>query len=219
LGTVNQQALLLTAGALKFGLSDLPDYTEFTSLFDDYRICAVEVSFVPKFNMLSVTTTSSVITPILVTVLDYDDNNTPSGISDLMEYDSVVVTNFDKSCKRIVCPRWTTAAYSGTSTWSYASNRGWVDAAYPDVYHYGIKYAIKPGASGQTTFNLGKLLQSTTLNLGLFVSQVQNRVSLVIESVDPRWKNKKTPTHLENREENEKTRIYPISRTTGSYGS
>jgi len=150
-GTVTQQALSGMYQGMNFALNRVSNYTEFTTLFDEYRICAVEVDFKPMYNMQVISAINNVITLFLYTVIDYDDNAAPTSISQLEEYDSCVVTNFNQSCKRIIRPKLATAVYDGTANWAYASTRQpWVDCGNAAVQWFGLKLAIEAGASGQT---------------------------------------------------------------------
>jgi len=123
-------------GALNFTLSALPSSTDFTSLFDQYRIAQVSIKFFP---VAGVGTGSNP----LVTVIDYDDSNTPSSVSDLYQYDSLQMNQPGTVFTRTLVPKTSTAVYSGAFT-SFASapNSLWIDVASPNVQYYGLKYGI-----------------------------------------------------------------------------
>jgi len=125
-------------GSVLFALSNLPNYTEFTALFDEYRILQARVHFIP----LNVGTGGS-FQPIY-TVIDYDDSIAPASIDDLNQYSTLMVAQYGREFERVLTPKFAVAAYSGTFT-SYSPMTGWVDVASPTVQHYGVKYAL--GAS------------------------------------------------------------------------
>ena len=60
-------------------LDKLPNYTDFTTLFDSYRITGVEYRFVPHFNVGQVLLARNTQVARLVTVVDKDDNTSLTG--------------------------------------------------------------------------------------------------------------------------------------------
>jgi hypothetical protein len=147
-GSLTQTTLTPLLGALSFKLNLLDNYTEFTALFDMYKIDYIEVKFIPQFNMQTITTNST-ITPNLYTVLDYDDATAPASISELRQFSTFREDRFDYVVTRAIQPRMAVAAYSGAFT-SYANTRSWVDCNSPGIEWYGVKYGASAGASGQT---------------------------------------------------------------------
>jgi len=124
-------------GALPFLLTDLPDYVEFTALFDEFKIQQVIVQFTP--------TNYSQAYASLFTAIDYDDASSPSSINDLREYGSFHFTPALKYHQRVLTPKYSYRVYNGVGiTDSFASTRGWVDCSKPDTPWYGLKYAFGP---------------------------------------------------------------------------
>jgi len=116
-----------------FILSNLPDYTDFTALFDQYCIIRVDLKFMPQ-----TTENNSTATPgSLLTVVDHDDSASITS-SQSYEYESLVATNCTKGQIRTVYPRVAIATYSGAFT-SFANQRAWIDCGSPGVIHYGLK--------------------------------------------------------------------------------
>jgi len=125
-----------------FRLSNFPDYVEFTSLFDAYRIVQVELTFIPIAG--AATANVGGYYGEIYSVIDYDDSNTLGTISAAQEYNTLQVNVAGKMFTRVLNPRIAIASFSGAFT-SYAQlNNAWIDAASPDVYHYGLKVAIAP---------------------------------------------------------------------------
>ncbi len=123
-----------TSGSYVFSLSSLPGYTDFTSLFDQYRIVQVTVCFSP-INQTAVGA------PI-ITAIDYDDNNTPVSADDLRQYDTSRTCVATRYFERTLSPRAAIAAYSGSAFTAYASSPEnlWIDMASPGIPYYGLKY-------------------------------------------------------------------------------
>jgi hypothetical protein len=137
---VNATAPLDTFGALSYRLSDFTDYTEFTLLFDQYRILQFQFVFTPTSNNNYAGT--------LATVIDLNDGTVPVLMNALYQYPTLMLSRPGQLVTRTFQPQVALAAYSGAFT-SYA-NRGaqWIDSQSPSVFHYGLKYGIT-GISGQ----------------------------------------------------------------------
>lgn len=134
--------------ALSFTLSSLPNSTEFTSLFDQYRIVQVTCRFIP----LAGAGTGS--NP-LITAIDYDDSTPPVAVTDLLQYDSYVMTQPGFVLERTLTPHVAVAAYSGAFTsFANAPNAMWIDVASPNVQYYGLKYAIAAAAGATANWSL-----------------------------------------------------------------
>ncbi len=136
--------------AMAFTLSDLPGYTEFTSLFDEYRINRVDLHLIPgSTTSLTPDTTAGAIRGFLHTAYDPDDINAPTastaGIAALQQYETYRADNLFSYGMRpwAVEPRVALAAYSGAFT-SYANEPAkWIDAGSPAVQHYGLKGVLE----------------------------------------------------------------------------
>lgn len=132
-----------------FQLNDLPDYNEFTSLFDRYKVLGVQMKVIPMSNVATANTPGAAyqgINGVLHTVTDYDDATTP-GITEtsvklLQEYESYRVTSLARTrpIKKYIRPRIAANVYGNSGFGSYANLKNtWIDAASISVQHYGIK--------------------------------------------------------------------------------
>jgi len=146
LGFITPSVTLETFTSYTFILSNLPDSTEFTSLFDQYRIMQVRVIFSPLFT----DTSATVAYPPIYTAIDYDDTNSVTG-SQINEYDSVQFNTTGIYFERVFNPRVALAAYSGAFTSFGQPKAGfWIDCASPGVIHYGLKTVMPvAGAANQ----------------------------------------------------------------------
>jgi len=135
-------------GVIYFTLDNLLGYTEFTTLFDQYRIDFAEVRFRPMYNQFTVNNPSTgALYPPILTVIDYDDANTITK-AQALEFSTCREVSVAKSFSRKLVPKFAVAAYSGTFT-SYAPKTGFVDCNSPSVQHYGVKYVIPAALVGQ----------------------------------------------------------------------
>lgn len=134
-------------GAFSFTLGDLPGYTDFTNLYDQYRIKYVKVEFM--FNAESTNSGTNGVPvnyPYLITSQDLDDDTTPPSEASLLQHMNAKVhgtlSPMVPKFVRWVKPQMATGAYSGTFT-SYASmGQQWIDSNSPGVKHYGLKYWV-----------------------------------------------------------------------------
>lgn len=160
---IYQAAGSTTLGAFNFQLAGVDNYTDFTNLFDQYRIDYIVVRFRPQFNMASFASFSSTTIPTLYTVIDMDDSNTPASLAELRQYQTLRESKFDRTISRTLQPRCASALYSGAFT-SYSTVRPWVDCASSAVQWYGVKFGITAGQVGQTA------LQAWSIEVEYFFS-------------------------------------------------
>jgi len=127
--------------ALQFSLSQVPNSSEFTALFDQYRIVQVHLRFTPRAQ--GSTSIFGFFRPnYFLTVIDYDDINTVSSNAAL-QYPTLQISPTDEPFERTFNPRIAVAAYNGVATTGYANlSNQWIDVAYPDVQHFGLKGVI-----------------------------------------------------------------------------
>jgi len=137
-GNITTSTTVPSAGAITFILQDLANFTDYTNLFDQYRILAVKVEFI----MLGSTNPLTGPPGYIQTALDYDDATTPGSANELMQYDSVQVVPIGQYFERSVRPRSAVAMYSGVFTSFGNKYAQWCDSASSSVIHYGIKYYI-----------------------------------------------------------------------------
>ena len=126
-------------------LDKLPNYTDFTTLFDSYRITGVEYRFCPHFNVGQVPLgPQNTQVARLVTVVDKDDNSSLTGLTAAMQYASMEESLLDKERKRFFVPLPTIQTYRTATTTGYQSPDApiWIDMAQTDVPHYCAKGLI-----------------------------------------------------------------------------
>jgi hypothetical protein len=126
--------------ALAFQLTDISNYSTFTTLFDKFRILDVMVLFLPINNQLITDDSGSQQTTLFVTALDFDSATTPSSINAIQRYSTAKQTLANQPQLRHFRPRAALAAYSGSAFTSYveAPLGTWLDAANAGVPHYGL---------------------------------------------------------------------------------
>lgn len=143
--SVATQQVVAGFNAFGFTLVSLcGDYANLVSVFDQYKIEAIEVVFRPRSNVELVGTTSTTSNGFLSTVIDYDDATNLTAMQQAQNYDNCITTSVLQPQRRCFRPRVAVAAYSGAFTSFKNEPAGWIDAASTGVVHYGVKLAIDP---------------------------------------------------------------------------
>jgi hypothetical protein len=135
-------------GSTFFALSQFDSYTEYTGLFDQYRIDQLEVWVEPAAGA------GSSIFPLLATAVDLDDTSTPTAFAVVAgKMESLVSTGAQGRYHKWV-PHVAIAEYSGSFT-SYGNLPAtWIDSASPSVQHYGFKIASLTEVVQAINYNL-----------------------------------------------------------------
>lgn len=144
-------------GALVFKLSDMPNYTRWTAMYDAFRIKRAVVRFINgTAGGVNYTALDHQGTPQLFVVNDHDD----ASISTTFETD--ILSNSATRHKLLlneyshsIVPTAALRTYNDTNLtqvgYAEAAKNQWIDCDYPDVPHYGVKYMVP------TTFGTGVL--------------------------------------------------------------
>lgn len=144
------------AYSLVFSLNQLPNYTEFVALYDQYCIKAVKVLLLPQENVSAVGNAART-TPILLTAYDYNDASAIANEAQILEYETVKMHKFTSIVTRYLSPKPAMAVYKTPLTTGYAAptRATWIECASPDIQHYGLKIFIPPcDASDQQGWRL-----------------------------------------------------------------
>lgn len=138
-------------GAIQFALVDLPGYTDFTNLYDMYRFNKVVWKLIPKVSEAALTSGATLANANLQqihSVIDYDDAVAPTGINQLVQYQSHKMSRGHQVHTRVVVPK-SQGTVSGSSAAPKAKQ--WLDCDQISIPHRGIKYVIPAPAQPNTT--------------------------------------------------------------------
>lgn len=138
-GSLQLNNISETYAGYNFSLSDLPNYTEFTALYDMYKINRVKISFLPQqtiSNSLS-TVSNAAAYARFFSVIDTNDATAPTSIDQLREYESCKYTTIHRRHKRYFKPRITD---SGNV---YTPGNPWIATSSPNVNYFGLKVAAE----------------------------------------------------------------------------
>lgn len=133
-------------------LSTLPGFSDFTNLFDQYRILAMRITFQRPYHQtgtmpLAANASQTNLPAIWFhSAVDFDDATTPSNIQQLQEYPSyrcVELTGAGNQFTLAFQPRVAMAVYGSGVFTSFGNASPWIDAASVNVPYYGYKYALE----------------------------------------------------------------------------
>lgn len=139
-------------GAYNFQLASLSGYTEFTALFDQYRIVGVEVQLIPNVTGSDANPLSTVVLlPNVHTVIDYDDDSTVGTLTTLMKYPSYRRTRGNQVHKRFLRPAAQIEVYKTAGTMGTSAKWGqWLDCGDSTIPLFGMKYYVDATNSATT---------------------------------------------------------------------
>lgn len=156
-GTLTLNNLAEVFQAYTFKLSDLPNYTEFTNLFDRYRICKVAVHLIPQWTNsdLNPVTTTERVNPAIYSVVDTTEDAAPTSLNEMYEYSNCKITRGGRIHKRYFTPSVLTSAFeSGASTAYIPKFKQWLTTDDPATPHYCMKIAADKTSTSSNNFTI-----------------------------------------------------------------
>jgi hypothetical protein len=148
-------------GAYNYTANALDNASGFASVFDQYRIDRLQVTFRPMnvATPLVNTASSGFIAPIIYAVIDYDDSTTPTTVAQLRDYQNCSSHLYDTFTLDFK-PH---AAYNVGGSLSGNVASPWIDWATPSIQHFGVKIGIPAGTAG--------FEQQWTVSIVMYLSQ------------------------------------------------
>lgn len=139
--TIASNASVYTStGSIAFALSQCPAPTDFTNLFDQYRIVKTQINFVPNY---SGNTAGGIpgLYNIFYMAVDHTDVTSPTQASDVLQYDAHRLVQPYKPFSITFKPAPSSSFFNSTTTTGYGPRQGaWLDSSSPAVPHYGLKW-------------------------------------------------------------------------------
>lgn len=145
--------LTLTSGSstfagFDFSLNDLPNNSEFTALYDNYKINAVKISFIPQqdANVSLSLANNAIANARFFSAIDYTDSSGPVTINELREYKTVKWTSLLRTHTRYIYK----PKILDSSGFSVAP---WMATTSSAANYFGLKIAIEDiQSTGITSF-------------------------------------------------------------------
>lgn len=142
--------------AYSFNLAQLPNYTEYTALFDKFMISHIQLRFYLNIDPAAQSAVGASY-PKLYYCNDHDDAVAPTTLNDLREHtkckEAVLYPN--KCVKVNIKPAVLAEIYrsAGNVTWT-SKWRQFIDCAQPTTPHYGLKWGIDNFTNTNYTLNI-----------------------------------------------------------------
>lgn len=153
------QSAIVASGANNFfaasyALNGLPNYTEFTALYDQYKITGVKLKFVPRGNSSDLTTSNNITS--LITCIDTDDSVVPTSIDQLTQYQSMKMCRSTQSMTRYWKPKFNVGAINTVALGlaGKQNTTGWLDCTSDSVQHFGIKGCLTSFAGATIVYDI-----------------------------------------------------------------
>jgi len=119
-----------------FNLAQLDDSTEFTNLFEKYRIKAIQFKMFP---MIQSNNPGQTYMPVLAYCRQTSSGVTPATLSNFMQQDNVKLTRANKPITIYLKPFVDTEVYKSSVSTGYSGKRGlWINTTDDTVPHYGV---------------------------------------------------------------------------------
>jgi len=133
---ITSSTTLAVFNSVVFTANTFGQFADYSPVFDQYRIIAVEAIFRPTANSITQSTQSA---GEFTVVIDQDDAVVPTNLTQLQEYGVQITKPGYKKIRRCFKPHVAMAAYSGAFT-SFANQKDmWLDVGSPGIQHYGLK--------------------------------------------------------------------------------
>lgn len=154
--TITASTTVDQSGTYTVSLSDFPSSSDFTNLFDEYRMVQFTFEFFPSSPTMSA--------PPIYTAVDPDDAAAPTSADSLRQFDTCLIVPSGRFFERTFTPNVSTALYGGGAFTSYGTispYKTWIDNASPSVLHYGLKYywPFSATATGSYVVQLSAVIQ------------------------------------------------------------
>lgn len=131
-----------SVGTINFSLNDLPNSTEFTSLFDQYRLDKVEIEWYPEYTQLvDSALVSNAVNTQVNTAIDPVGFSVVS-VADVLQYRTMMATGITKCHKRTLKPMYLIDGVLPINSF--------VSTSTPSLNWYGVAYGIAPTGVAMT---------------------------------------------------------------------
>lgn len=144
LGTVGCNALGFLGYGATFQLSDVPNSTDFTNLFDQYRLVKVVFRMRPYAVEQSFPVSGGALAPVY-SCIDLDNVVIPGNTDQIREYRTCKSHSAVKAITRVIYPKPSLQLYNSPTTSGYAipAGRIKISTSNASVPHYGVRVAAQ----------------------------------------------------------------------------
>lgn len=133
-----------TLSAFTFSLSQVPNSTDFTNLFDMYHITKIEIDWVPEYTELTdASVLSNAVNVRFNSAIDLTDSLAPASVNEVLQFQQLVSTGITKPHARKWSPTFLMGGLVPCSCWLPTTS--------PAERHYGLKIGV-PATGVAMTF-------------------------------------------------------------------
>lgn len=149
---ISNQSSGAVLGGIKFALSDCLNFTNFTSLFDQYRINAVVVKFIPHMSEMmnkpyddTTTPNATQTIPNLCVAIDRDDAAAPTSYDEVKQRAKSRIVKATRPLTFKFRPSRLIATYDSglANAYTIDTSKRWINSNSPNLNHFGLKYALE----------------------------------------------------------------------------
>lgn len=131
-----------SVGMFNFSLNDLPSSSDFTNLFDQYKIARVDLTFYPEYTeLVDSGLASNAVNVTLNTCID-PAGITPTVYTDILQYQSCLSTGITRQHTRSLVPMYLVDSLIPQSLYFSTSSAS--------VNMYGVGYGVPPTGVAMT---------------------------------------------------------------------
>lgn len=154
--------------AFQFNMSALPNFSEFSNLFDRYKITGVKLRVMFLANSIEIGSPTQYSIPIMHHCIDIDDANPPTTETEILQKNNIKTKRLDRHFNVYLRPKCTMEVFNSVTTTGYAvGNSTWIDMASAAIPHYGWKAWVANGQASPSTQVLGRLKIYATYYIAL----------------------------------------------------
>lgn len=151
-------------GSIQFRLNAVADYADLTQLFDRYKITGVKVKMLYQQNIADAQSVGAL--PVMWFAQDFDDSVVPTSSTDVQvkQYAKTRILNGNREFSVFIRPRLSKVLAADALAGAGASSERpcFVDCAYPQVPHYGLKFWIDGWHQGSPSQEIAQALRIQT---------------------------------------------------------
>lgn len=147
-------SVFLSFGSLACSLNLVPSVTDFTNLFDQFRIVKVKYDFFPRLTGNPANGVPGNCS-IFHMAVDHTDVTPPSLETDLLQYDQHRTVQAYKPFSITFKPAPAATYWQGVTASGYGPKAGsWIDCSSGGVQHYGLKYCFSNNSATTTSIDI-----------------------------------------------------------------
>lgn len=157
--TFSLQKVYIYLGGISTWTANVPNYTEFTNLFNEWKINSVKVTFYYSNNNSSLNTPTTAL-PLINVVFD-PTSAAALGLAGAQQFPGVKTFQLGNGAygppSFLVKPKPLALQYNGVTSAYAQSSDLWISSQYPETQHYALKVVYDPTVAPGTSTLIGNV--------------------------------------------------------------